>query len=325
MTAKRQRGAALVIVLMLVATLSFVMLSITTTVTTGVRRGANERLRTEMLWQAQAAERLALSIVERAASGGALKTASSEGGLFKQQIALPVERGAASLRFADASRCFNVNSIIDGDGKIVADEKARFGLLLGAIGLGENKGAAIADAVADFIDRDSSQESQGAEDNFYTGLTTPFRTAGAPIASVSELRAIDGVTKEIYARIAPFLCAREVNKRVEINANALTPDFAPLIYAATDGAWPLEEIRAQISQTPPGGWSPDISAFWQPFGNPQGVNLAGLAGTEPTFIEARVLLEAEQRFVEETLIIKVPAGAAGGEPKVFSRVLGGGV
>ncbi|HBS33980.1 MAG TPA: hypothetical protein DEA50_02725, partial [Parvularcula sp.] len=58
MTAKRQRGAALVIVLMLVATLSFVMLSITTTVTTGVRRGANERLRTEMLWQAQAAERL---------------------------------------------------------------------------------------------------------------------------------------------------------------------------------------------------------------------------------------------------------------------------
>jgi hypothetical protein len=51
-----------------------------------------------------------------------------------------------------------------------------------------------------------------------------------------------------------------------------------------------------------------------------------LAGTDPTWIEARLLLEAEQRFVEETLIIAVPASGTGGggKPKLYSRVLGGG-
>jgi general secretion pathway protein K len=322
MTAKRQRGAALVIVLLLVATLSFVMLSITTTVTTGVRRGANERLRTEMLWQAHAAERLALSIIERASSGGALKTASSEGGLFKQQIALPVERGAASLRFADASRCFNVNSLIAPAAPYakVQAQYDEFLLLLEAIGAGGSEAQAVADAVTDFLDEDSSAESQGSEDNFYTGLTTPYRTAGGPIASVSELRAIDGITAEVYARLSPYLCAREAGRKIEINLNALTPEDGPVIYALVGPSWPLDQIRARIAETPPAGWA-STADFWPGGTAPSGVT----AQLDPTFIEARVLLEAEQRFVEETLIIEVPAGATGGgKPKLFSRVLGGG-
>lgn len=316
-----QRGAALVIVLLLVATLSFVLLALTTIVTTGVRRGANERARTEMLWQAVAAERIVLALLEKAASGGALQAATNEGGLFSQQIALPVERGRAALRIADATRCFNVNAIIGEGGAIVTEEKGRLATLLEAVGLGGGEAQRVTDGITDFLDANSNVEPQGAEDNFYTALETPFRTAGGPIASVSELRAVAGVTREIYPRIAPFLCARAPARRVEINVNALTPEDAPLVYAVTKGTWPLSEIRARIIERPPGGWQPDAAEFWRSFTNPSSLSLTGLAGVRSGWVEARVLLEADQRFVEETLIIEAPAV---GKPLLFSRVLGGG-
>lgn len=317
-----QRGAALVIVLLLVATLSFVLLSLTTTVTTGVRRGASERVRTEMLWQALAAERIALSVLEKAAAGGALKAASSEGGLFKQQLALPLERGEAALRFADASRCFNVNSLI-GSSQPYSKQTAphqEFVDLLEAIGAGNNEASAIADAVTDFLDDDSITESQGSEDSFYTGLTTPFRTAGGPVRSVSELRAIEGVTREAYVRMAPYLCAREPGKEMVVNVNALTPDDAPVILAIAKGALELGEIKAAIADTPPGGWPGGPTDFWNRTGHVTGAPIARTNDTSE-WVEARVLLEAEQRFVEEALIISVPSG---GDPELYSRVLGGG-
>lgn len=317
----KERGAALVIVLLLVATLSFVLLSLTTIVTTGVRRGANERARTQMLWQAVAAERVVLSILEKAAAAGALGSATNEGGLFSQQLELPAERGRASLRFADATRCFNVNNLIGENGAVVPEQKARLVTLLEAIGLGGGEAQAVADSVTDFLDADSNVEPQGAEDNFYTALTTPFRTAGGPVAAVSELRAVDGVTREIYPRIAAFLCAREPGQKIEINVNALRPEDAPLIYAVTKGTWPLAEIRAQIAERPPGGWQPDASAFWAGFSNPTGIPLADEADIQSAWVEARVFLEADQQYVEETLLIEAPAT---GKPLLYGRVLGGG-
>lgn len=321
MTEKRsQRGAALVIVLLLVATLSFVLLSLTTIVTTGVRRGANERARTEMLWRALAAERIAASILEKAKAGGALKTASSEGGLYSQQLKLPLARGAAELRFADASRCFNVNSLISEEPPYAKqdDELQEFLLLLEAIGAGDSDAQEIAGAIVDFIDDNNSTESQGSEDNFYTGLTTPFRTPGGPVASISELRAVQGVTREIYAQIAPYLCARGAGQKIEVNLNALTPEDAPVVYALAKGNWPLADIRAQIAASPPGGWT-DPAAFWTP--SPGGAPPAGVTtGLESSWIEARVLLEAEARFVEETLIFAAPSS---GKLSLYSRVLGG--
>lgn len=316
-----QRGAALVIVLLLVATLSFVLLSLTTTVTTGVRRGANERARTELLWRALAAERIALSVLDKAIAGGAMTTASSEGGLFSQQLALPIERGEAALRFADASRCFNVNSLIAEQPpyKKIQDSYDEFLALLEAVGAGGNDAEAIASAVTDFLDDNTSPESQGSEDSFYTVLATPFRTAGGPVASISELRAIEGITREAYAQIAPYLCARRAGQRIEINVNALTPEDAPVIYALGKDGWTLDQIRARIAETPPGGWLA-AGDLWQ--ASPSGAPPPDVTpALQSTWVEARVLLEADARFVEEALIIATPAS---GKSSLYSRVLGGG-
>ena len=63
----------------------------------------------------------------------------------------------------------------------------------------------IADGVADFIDSDQQQRMNGAEEDAYRGASPPYRPANQPMASVSELRAVSGMTREIYRALAPHV------------------------------------------------------------------------------------------------------------------------
>ena len=63
----------------------------------------------------------------------------------------------------------------------------------------------IADGVADFIDSDQQQRMNGAEEDAYRSASPPYRPANQPMASVSELRAVSGMTREIYRALAPHI------------------------------------------------------------------------------------------------------------------------
>jgi general secretion pathway protein K len=63
----------------------------------------------------------------------------------------------------------------------------------------------IADGVADFIDSDQQQRMNGAEEDVYRSASPPYRPANQPMASVSELRAVSGMTREIYRALAPHV------------------------------------------------------------------------------------------------------------------------
>ncbi|MGO8609408.1 hypothetical protein ACC848_41335, partial [Rhizobium johnstonii] len=68
----------------------------------------------------------------------------------------------------------------------------------------------------------------GAEDSAYTGAATSYRTSGTLMTDISELRAVSGVTPEIYTKLRPWLCTLPVAKPSVINVNTLLPEQAPL-------------------------------------------------------------------------------------------------
>jgi general secretion pathway protein K len=300
-------GAALVIVLLLVATLSFILLSITGIVTASVNRSASDRARAEMLWRAFAAEEIAEAILEKYLATAPVKMAPNEG-VFGAQIDVPFANGTGAIVFNDATRCFNLNTLANG-GATVATEVDNLTTLLESIGLGGGEARKAAEVVADFIDEDFQPQGQGVEDNFYTALPTPFRTAGGPIASISELRAMDGFNRDLYRRIRPYLCARDTGG-AQINFNFLTEDHAPLVYALQGNPWttPLDAIKAGIKAIPPGG------ATALPQGFPPMASTSGM-------IEARVRLEVNDRTMEETLLFKI----AGADAILVARSFGDGI
>jgi len=91
---------------------------------------------------------------------------------------------------------------------------ARFTLLLQALQLPPE----LLPAVLDWLDADSDMRfPNGAEDEYYTRLEEPYRAANGPLADVSELRLVRGITPEIYAKLAPHVCV--LGNSVPLNVN----------------------------------------------------------------------------------------------------------
>lgn len=91
---------------------------------------------------------------------------------------------------------------------------ARFTLLLQALQLPPE----LLPAILDWLDADSDTRfPNGAEDEYYSRLDTPYRTANGAFADVSELRLVRGMTPEIYAKLAPHVTT--LGNSVPINVN----------------------------------------------------------------------------------------------------------
>jgi len=135
--------------------------------------------------------------------------------IWAQPPAAPytLDEGWMEGRLEDLQGRFNLNLLGEAaeptDGELrPTPAEAQFIRLLLAVGepeISEFQARAIAQAVSDWVDTDSATRPDGAEDDYYGSLTPAYRTANRPMASVSELRAVKGVTPELYAALEPWV------------------------------------------------------------------------------------------------------------------------
>jgi general secretion pathway protein K len=102
---------------------------------------------------------------------------------------------------------------------------------------------ALADAVIEWVDPDlNARGSYGAEDDYYSGLKHPYRTANQPMASISELRLVKGFTEKAYQKILPFVTALPTHTDINVNT-APMEILATLPNMAASGAEALIKLR----------------------------------------------------------------------------------
>jgi len=333
----RQKGAALIVVLLLVATLSFIVLAITSKTVNAVRRSSANIVRNEIYWREIGTEELAAAALNRTINTTGGDVFSDAHPLFAAPISLPLPQGTGTLRFADATRCFNLNSLVIDDGEggfernpIAVDEFKSLGVTLG---LGDSEAEELADVIVDWIDVDGNQELRGAEDSFYTGLPVPFRTGGTLLASVSELRAMKGVTKELYDGFAPFLCAITTPAPSILNVNFLRPEHAPLLAAALREKIELTAIVDLIAQRPPGGYANKQEFLALPAFAPLNREKESETSTDEeidaifervdvksSYVEVQVQLEFNGIEMERRLLFSLTPGD---DPSLIRRMRGG--
>lgn len=260
-----QRGAALLIVLLLVATLAFIALSITERTALAASRSVNARVRDESLWLAFGAEALAITALEAVwqASNGKM---SIDDPWALEPLEAPFENGGgARLFLTDATACFNVNSLAmigNAAGPVGALPPAvkELSLLARNLGLSQFDGERLAYVIADWADADSSRLPQGAEDEFYSVLPSPYRTGNQNLASISELRAMKDVTRDLYGTLKPYLCALPNNDAAPVNINMLNPRHAPILAALLGENVTVLQAQDIIAARPPGGYE-DAETF----------------------------------------------------------------
>ena len=341
-TMKRQKGAALLIVLLMVATLSFIALAATERTTLAAARSLNERIRSESLWYAFGAETLALAALEAAheARNGRM---SLDDPWASEPLTIPIDQGVAQLQFADDTACFNVNSLAArGDFSDISDPSAsgiglqggvqgaspvdEFTALARNLGLSEFEAAGYAEVIADWIDADTSRRPQGAEDPHYGGLPSPYRTGNAPLASLSELRAMKGVTREVYAALKPYLCAHPEDAPSKINVNMLQERDAPMLAAALESYAGRRTVSVQtasdiIAARPPGGYETSAAFFAEPA--VQAIGAITLPGER--FDVTSEYLRARVEIIYDTALFEMTAHIAldsAGQGAVLARRFG---
>ena len=260
--AQDQRGVALLIVLMLLATVATVAVATTALVTRSVARAQASQARDAGVWALGGAVTAAVHLLETASA--------TEPAPIGRPLTLPVGGAVVRARL-DPVACVNVNAFVSGqdgtyetprgeDGGGAGPGIARFGRLVVALGGNEPAARRLAEVTADFQDTDDAPNPGGAEDFDLARRPVPYRTAGRLLADVSELRAVPGWDQATYRALKPYLCALPTTAPLQIDVNGLTPDDAPVLAALLGTGQPITEVERLIAGRPDGGW-PDVADF----------------------------------------------------------------
>lgn len=187
--ARRQRGAALLLVLWLVAMLAAVVGAFALI-------AQIERLQGRTLFQGVVAGQAARAGLEYAVVRA---TATDPAHLW-----LPDGR---TYRWSYGGAEVEV-VMVDENGKVDLNlaDAALLGSLLQVAGADPQQAAQLAAAIVDWRDTDTlTQPSGGAEDAQYAAAGLPYGAKDGPFEGKAELRQVLGMTSELYAAVAPHV------------------------------------------------------------------------------------------------------------------------
>ncbi len=150
-------------------------------------------------------------------------------------------------KLADLQGRFNINGLpINGSQNWERDEGQRQSRLspyqqlfvrllrsLEGVDIEQMQAVQLVEKITDFIDMDRVPRVEGAEDEAYRQTGFPYRAPNRPIASISELRAVQGITPEIYAALAPNVTVWPSEGQ---SINVLTATFPLLRALNVDGS-----------------------------------------------------------------------------------------
>jgi general secretion pathway protein K len=242
-----------------------------------------------------------------------------------QRVPLPGGGGAEGT-IRDGSNCFNLNSLVEGEATTGPKRREagvdQFAGLMRVLGIPESKARELAGAAADWADWDSDTSPDGAEDRAYAAGEPTYRAANTLFADPTELRAVAGMTPELYRTLRPFVCALPVTDLSPVNVNTLVPDQAPILAMLGPEQAPVERLRELIAARPAGGWR-DMEQFWT------ATAAAGLASsldrhrqlrTKTSWFTVDLMVRFEDAEVEERALVDARLQPA----RIVSRRWGAG-
>lgn len=265
MKAEREEGAALLSVLLLVAVLGAIAAASFDRLRLATNLEANAAALEQARSFALAAETLAASRIDDLLARDLGRTTNA-GDWNGTTNVLPLPVGVARATVTDGGNCFNLNSVVMNEppAPLVLRPRGIDQFVALQLGLGIPDGAArrVAAALVDWIDSDTVPVPGGAEDEGYEGGAASYRTANTLLAETSELRAVAGVTPELYARLRPWVCALPTSSLSPINVNTLAPSQAPLVAMLLPRDLTPDRAQGLLEQRPANGWAGQYD-FWR--------------------------------------------------------------
>lgn len=156
---------------------------------------------------------------------------------------IPIEGGQVTGNIVDLQGRFNINNLVDG-GTVDAVAVARFERLLAQFEIE----AEVVQAVVDWLDTNREPGFPGgAEDNYYLTRDQPYLTANRLSVTASELRLVRGIDAEAWRRLAPHVVALPTT--TGINVNTASPEVLRTVLPDIDEA-AAEQLAETAAEQP---------------------------------------------------------------------------
>jgi len=259
-----ERGAALVLALLIVSLMSITPVSVLDTMRLGIRVSTNLAEREQARLYALGAEKLAAASIAGLREGDRTRYPELDA-WTRAPFRYPIPEGLMTGRVRDGANCFNLNALVRPveQGRYETDpvEVARFAFLLEGIGVARGEAEALTHAIADWIDSDQRPGFGGGEDEPYTALSDPYRAPNQFMVDISELRLVRGVTPALAETLGEFACVRATDEQNALNLNTLEPWQTPLLAAYLGPEHDRLAAEDVLAQRPVGGFSSGDEVF----------------------------------------------------------------
>ncbi|CAH0992496.1 Type II secretion system protein K [Sinobacterium norvegicum] len=240
-----QRGVAMIMAILVVALISALVTAAAREFVLGMKQYANQFNHEQGYYYLLTAETLAKELLQEE---NKTYPDYDQQDIFVEQV-YPLEdvEGWVSGKVIDAQGMINLNFLTSegggnsgGNGSENSDdgeqsedaggagsginnghtaEQKLLSLVLQQLALDPVSADSLVDAISDWVDSDNIQRNfSGGEDDTYLAKDPAYLAANQPIQSVSELLWIEGMNKDIYRALLPYVSVWGEDKRININS-----------------------------------------------------------------------------------------------------------
>ena len=253
----KQRGVALLVILMLLALMTAVAATMSERLFGQFKRSSNQINYQQAYWYAIGAEALAIKALEQSFSDSETVNLSQPWALEEQSY--PLDYGSLTGKLIDRQACFNLNSLIEENSASNSQSEPYLvtvlQTLLTDLGVDSYEAEIAAHSTWEFVDSNTVVDSvTGVEDSYYESVLPTYMAPNSPLADASEFRAINQVSGEIMQLAQSYLCALPTTE-FRLNVNTIDAEHAALLSALFGEQLSLSNAKQIIEDRPFDGWS----------------------------------------------------------------------
>lgn len=258
----KQKGAALLVVLLILSVMVIVSVNLTVKYNSEFLRTSNFINGIQANWFERGADELVRRVLHQDFTDNEKSTNLSQYWATQGRSFETDDNGTITTYVHDAYACFNLNALGNKEYIVKLDNEQEVNLansflrrIMEYMEINPDEAAIVADSITDMVDGDSTASDYGAEDPYYRALKHPFVLPNSYLYDISEIRSVKGMTPSIYRRLAPFVCALN-NGELKININTIIMQKAPLLAALMlNDSMSLEDAATLIRERDREGWN----------------------------------------------------------------------
>ncbi len=206
-----ERGIALITVMLVLAVVTVALVSMSSDRQMDTRRTENQ-LRSTQAWEylhgleAWAENQLRLDLAEN--------EIDTDTDLWSKPLpSTAIPEGSLKAGITELQGRINLNNLL-ADGQPSDEDIRRLKRLFGFLEIKPE----LVDAMLDWIDADMEiRYPNGAEDETYSRLSPPYRSANTLFSDVSELLRVQGISEKDYKKLLPYVYATKGREPLNVN------------------------------------------------------------------------------------------------------------